>query len=385
MSFKKSIQNLSILGSGQIAVIILNVIFYFGFAYLLGPEKYGNLAYVISIATIVPTFSRLGLSLSVITFIAKKENELEKSANILVFVTAIITSSVLAIIDPFMALLAFSFSIIQMQIGNYLGQKKYKIVSITIVGRSAVWIVAAVSLYFVMEIPGILLGMTIGNFVFSFNYLRTLKLKDWSFYKFKRKFKTILQYFGVEVQQIIPNQVDKLVIVPLFGFQTTGIFHFAIQVLIAIELLTLVLHKFLLAEQSSEKISKRFILLVSLTSTVIILAGIFLSPIIIENLFTEYKSSISAVQLVVIGIIPLICIAILNAKLQVLESNLVGYGVIVRIGTNLALIPLLGGLMGVIGLVISNLISLVFLSLYLLIIYYKIRNSGNLSYKNLNS
>jgi len=385
MSFKESIQNLSILGSGQIAVIILNVIFYFGFAYLLGPEKYGNLAYVISIATIVPTFSRLGLSLSVITFIAKKENELEKSANILVFVTAIITSSVLAIIDPFMALLAFSFSIFQMQIGNYLGQKKYKIVSISTVGRSAVWIVAAVSLYLVMGIPGILLGMTIGNFAFSFNYLRSLKLKDWSFYKFKRKFKTILQYFGVEVQQIIPNQVDKLVIVPLFGFQTTGIFHFAIQVLIAIELLTLVLHKFLLAEQSSEKISKRFILLVSLTSTVIILAGIFLSPIIIENLFTEYKSSISAVQLVVIGIIPLICIAILNAKLQVLESNLVGYGVIVRIGTNLALIPLLGGLMGVIGLVISNLISLVFLSLYLLIIYYKIRNSGNLSYKNLNS
>jgi len=377
MSFKESIQNLSILGSGQIVIIILNVIFYFGFAHLLGPEKYGNLAYVISIATIVPTFSRFGLSLSVITFAAKKENELEKSANILVFVIAIITSVMLVTIDPYMALLAFSFSIFQMQIGNYLGQKKYKLVSLSQIGRSVLWIIISISFYFMMGIPGILIGMAIGNLAFSFDYFKSLKLKEHNFKKLKRKFKNILQDFGVDLQQIIPNQVDKLIIVPLFGFQTTGIFHFTIQVLIAIELLTFVLHRFLLAEQSREKISKRLIFLASLVSAIIILAGIFLAPIMIENLFPEFESAISAIQLVVIGIIPLMGIAILNAKLQVLESKLVGYGVVVRIGANLTLIPLLGGLMGVIGLVLSNLISIVLLSLYLLIIYYKIRNSEN--------
>jgi len=319
------------------------------------------------------------LSLSVITFVAKKEIELEKSANLLAFVVALITSLILVLIDPFIALLAFSFSIFQMQIGNYLGQKKYKIVSRSIVGRSVIWIVIAISLYFVMEIPGILLGMAIGNFAISYNYLKSLKLKEWSFKKLKNKFKIILQNFGVDVQQIIPNQIDKLVIVPLFGFQITGIFHFAIQVLIAIELLTLVLHRFLLAEQSSEKISRRFIYLASITAAVIILAGIYLAPIIIENLFSEYESSISAMQLVVFGVIPLIAIAILNAKLQVLESKIVGFGVIVRIGANLALIPILGGLMDVIGLVLANLISLVLLTIYLVIIYIKLRNSTSFS------
>jgi len=72
MTFKESIQGLSILGGGQIAVILLNVIFYFGFAYILGPEKYGNLVFLISIATVIPALSRFGLGLSVITFIAKK-------------------------------------------------------------------------------------------------------------------------------------------------------------------------------------------------------------------------------------------------------------------------------------------------------------------------
>jgi len=375
MSFKGSIQNLSILGSGQLIVILLHVIFYFGFAYLLGPEKYGNTIYLLSIATIIPTFSRFGLSLSVINFVAKKEIELEKSANLLAFVVALITSLILVLFDPFIALLAFSFSIFQMQIGNYFGQKKYKIVSMSQVGRSVIWIVIAISLYFVMEIPGILLGMAIGNFAFSYNYLKSLKLKAWSFNKLKSKSKIILQNFGIDVQQLIPNQIDKLVIVPLFGFQITGIFHFAIQVLIAIELLTVVLHRFLLAEQSSEKISKRFIYLVLLMSGIIIIAGIYLAPIIIVNLFSEYESSISAVQLIVFGVIPLICIAILNAKLQVLESKLVGYGVVIRIGANLTLIPLLGGLMGMIGLVMANLISLVLLTIYLVIIYTKLLNS----------
>jgi len=375
MNFKESIQSLAILGGGQIAGILLNVVFYFSFAYILGPEKYGNLVYLIAITTVIPTFSRFGLELSVITFKAKKEIELEKSANLLVFVTAIITSSLLVLIDPFVALLAFSFSIFQMQIGNFLGQKKYKIVSLSTIGRSIIWIAGAFSLYFVMEIPGILLGLAIGNLAFSYNYLKSLKLKDWNFKKLKNKFNIIVQNFSVALQYTIPNQVDKLVIVPLFGFQTTGIFHFALQFLIAIELLTLNLHRFLLAEQSSEKISKRFIYLISLASATIILAGIYLSPLLIENLFPEYESSIFAIQLIVFGIIPLLVISILNAKLQILESKLLGYGVVIRIGANLALIPLLGGLMGVIGLVLSNLISLVLLSVYLLIIYNKIRNS----------
>ena len=379
MSFKESIQNLSILGGGQSAVIILSVFFYFGFAYILGPEKYGNLVYLISIATVIPTLSRFGFGLTVITFIAKKENDLEKSANLLVFVTAIITSSILVLIDPVIALLAFSFSIFQMQIGNYLGHRKYKNVSLSTVGRKIIWISVALSLYFVMGIPGILLGMAIGNLAFSYNYLKSIKFKEWNFNKLKGKFKIILQNFSVGLQQSIPNQVDKLVIVPLFGFQTTGIFHFAIQVLIAIELLTLVLHRFLLAEQAKEEISKRFLSLIAIVSVIVILAGVFLSPFIIEKIFSEFIESIPAVQLIVFGTIPLLIISILVAKLQILESNLVSFGVIIRIGTNLALIPILGGLWGIIGLVIANLTSLVLLTVYLLIIYQKIRTSTNLS------
>jgi len=373
MTFKESIKNLSILGSGHIVVILIHVIFYFGLAYILGPEKYGNLAYLISIAITIPTLSRFGLNLTVITFLAKKESELAQNSNLLAFIVSIITSLALIVIDPFVALLAFSSSIFMMQVGNYVGQKEYKKSSLSTVGRSILWIALAFSLYYVMEIPGIILGMAIGNIVLSYNYLKSLKFNEWSFSKLKSKWKIILQNYGVALQQTIPNQVDKLIIVPLFGFQTTGIFHFALQVLIALELISLTFHRFLLAEQLQEKISKRFFLLLVLLTSFLILIGIFVLPYIIEFLFPQFMESIFAVQVIVFGTIPLFFISIITAKLQVMESNLVGYGVLVRIGTNLSLIPLLGGLWGVMGLIIANLISLVLLSVYLLIIYYKIR------------
>jgi len=48
MTFKESIQSLSILGSSQITAILLGVIFYFGFAYILDLEK-SVLTYITSI------------------------------------------------------------------------------------------------------------------------------------------------------------------------------------------------------------------------------------------------------------------------------------------------------------------------------------------------
>lgn len=379
MNFKESIHNLSILGIGQIIVSILNVVFYFIFAYLLGPEKYGNFAYLISIATIVPTFTRFGLSQSIVIFSSKKEHSLEKSVNLLAFISAVITTAFLIFFDPFVAMLSFSFSIFMMQIGNYLGQRKYKQVTISQIGRSIIWITVAILLYYVMDLNGVLIGMIIGNLIFSINYLKTINFEKWNFSNLKNQSNTIVNSFGVDISQIAPNYIDKLVIAPFFGFQTTGIFHFAIQALIAIESFPIILHKFLLAEQFKENISKRFALLSSLFASIVILAGVYLSPYIIGNLFPEYIESIIAVQIIVFSIIPLLIISILNAKLQVLESKLVGLGVIVRIGTNLTLIPILGGLMGITGLVLSNLISIILLSIYLIIIYFKIKKSGNLS------
>lgn len=378
MNFKETIQNLAILGIGQIVVIILNVVFYFLLASILGPEKYGNLVYLLSIAIVVPTITRFGFSQSIIIFLSKREFELEKITNQISLVIAIITSLFLAIFDPIVALYAFSFSSFVMQMGNYLGQKNYKLSSFSQVSRSVIWIGASVILYFELGISGILLGMTIGNLVFSFNYFKSIRFSKWNFSLLRSKSKIIVNNFGVDISRLVPNQVDKLIIFPLFGFQTTGIFHFVIQVMIAIESLTLVLQKFLLAERSKKKISRRFLSLVIITSMIVILAGIFLSPLIIKSIFPDFIESIFAVQIIVFGVIPLFFISILYAKLQVLESNYVGYGVIVRIASNLALIPFLGTKMGLVGLVISYLISLILLSIFLLIVYKKHRKSENL-------
>lgn len=72
-----------------------------------------------------------------------------------------------------------------------------------------------------------------------------------------------------------------------------------------------------------------------------------------------------------IAIIPLTISSILNAKLQSKESTVVGYSAIVRIGSMLVLIPILGSMFDLIGLSVAVLLSIILYTISLYIIYKK--------------
>ena len=58
-------------------------------------------------------------------------------------------------------------------------------------------------------------------------------------------------------------------------------------------------------------------------------------------------------------------------KLQANESTLVGYSAVVRIGSLIILIPILGDMFGLIGLSLSVLFSIIFHTISLLIVLKK--------------
>jgi len=102
--------------------------------------------------------------------------------------------------------------------------------------------------------------------------------------------------------------------------------------------------------------------------------AIFISPFFINEFFQKYSLGIPSLQILVIAIIPLTISSILNAKLQSKESTIVGYSAIVRIGSMLILIPILGGMFDLIGLSLAVLLSIIFYTISLCIIYKKSSN-----------
>jgi len=175
----------------------------------------------------------------------------------------------------------------------------------------------------------------------------------------------------VDSSSYLVKYVDKLLIVPLLGFVTVGLYQFNFQILFGLEIIPLALHGYLLSEESSGKKHKKIEFLVLGISTILVILIIIFSPILVKTFFPEYSEGVSSLQVLIITLIPLSFSAILNAKLQARESTMVGYSAFVRIGSMLALIAVLGPMFGLIGLSYSILISVVFHVIFLSIIYYK--------------
>ena len=383
MKFDKSSQNFSFVALGRLAGSGSQAIFYFIFAFFLEPELYGEMSYLIALAGTFSIISRFGLNQTVTVYQAKNENSIVNQINVLSLLTTSVAAIILLPINIFAAFLALSLSFFPMNQYNFLGQKNYKKFMINSITRSILLIIIPVSLFFIWDISGILIGMTVSYFICSLDFLRKIKFQINSFNEIKNNFSVIIHNFGADLSTNLSRRIDKLLIAPLLGFTSLGIYQFNIQILFGLELIPIAIHSFLLSEESSGKKHKKIEYYVILMSIIISLIVFFIAPPVIENILPEYSEGIPSLQLLVLTLIPLSIMAILNAKLQALESKKIGYSALIRIGSLLILIATIGNWYGLMGLSVSVLLSVIFHVIFLAILYtstnHKQNNSVNSS------
>ena len=375
MNDKKSLRNISFVTIGNVVSTGLQAIFYLAIATILEPELFGEMSYLIAIAGTFSLFSRFGLNQSVTVYQAKKNVTLSNQINVLAAITSGAASIVLLFINEYAAILCLGLSFFIMNQHNIWGLKKYKRGMFYAITRALLILAVSIPLFYVFEIPGILIGLAISNFIASFDFMKSLR-KIQSFNLVKQNFNVIFHNFGVDVSTNLPRIVDKVLIAPLFGFFFVGIYQFNMQILFGLEILPIVLHIFLLSEESSGKVHKKLISLVVIGTVLLTIISIFLAPIVIESWFPKFSEGIFPLQILIISLIPLSFTAIFSAKLQAKESTKVGLTAIIRIGSLLGLITLLGNLYGLLGLSIAVLLSICVNTIFLGILYYKEKNKN---------
>jgi len=357
--------------AGRVIPAALQAIFYLVFAYILEPESYGQLSYLISIAGVASVISRFGLPYSITVYSAKKNFLFVNQANIILLIIGSVTAIILLVVDPFVALLSFALTIFATNQHNLLGLKKYQKFMTNAIIKSVLLISITILLYFYLDLSGILLGMAISNLVISYDFIKSINKKFNSFENFKANFKVIVHNFGTDASTTLPRLADKLVIVPVIGLAYTGIYQFNLQILFALEILPLALHSFLLPEESSGKKYQKISYFILIATSIIVLVVILVSPFIINQLFPKYSDGVFGLQIMSISLIPLSLTAIFNARLQGSESTKIGYSAIVRLGTLLPLLVILGESFGLVGLSFAVLISAICYASFLGFLYYK--------------
>ena len=365
------LKNFSYITLSRVISTVLQAGFYLIFAFLLDPEVYGEITYWIAIAGTVSILSRIGLSQTVVVYQAQHNPEKVARANIFAIFTTGVASIGLLFVNIPVAILCMSLSLFTMHRQNLLGSKNYKKYFWTICVKSVLIIGIPILLYFMFEIPGILIGMALGNFLAGVNFLKYLKPNLFSFRFIFTEYKTLINNLGVESSLGITRWIDKLLIVPLFGFFIVGIYQFNLQILFALSLLPLSLHSFLLSEESSGISHKKLNYLILSGSVILVLLSIVLAPYIIPELFPKYSEGIESLQILIIALIPFTFIAIFSAKLQAKESTKVGIASLVRICSLLILIAIFGTWYGLIGLSLSVLLSTIFETIFLVYLYKK--------------
>lgn len=373
---------MSLVDSGKFSFVIigrmvsagLQALFYLIFAAILDPQSYGNLSYLIALAGTFSVISRFGLNHSATVYQAKKNLSLTNSINVLALITTSAASIILLAFDIFAAVLCLGMSMFIMNIHNLLGLKEYKKYMRMEIIRGVLIISIPIGFYFIMDISGILLGMAISYLLCSFHFFRTISFKGKILQNIRSNFTILLHNFGVDFSIYAPRFVDKLVVFPILGSTTLGIYQLNMQFLFALEILPLALHSFLLSEEANGRKHNKIIHLVILASVIIAILAIFIGPFFIGEFFPKYSEGITSLQILIISIIPLTISAIITAKLQAKESIIVGYSAVVRVGSLLILIPVLGSVFDLIGLAISVLFSTIFYSIFLYIMFRKSTN-----------
>jgi len=372
-----SFKNFSYIAMGRILPSALLAIFFLIFATILGPTEYGEMGYLVALAGTFSVVSRFGLPQTVVVYLAKENKILSHQLNLLAVISSSVASGILLFINEYAAFLCLAFSFFFLYQHNLLGEKKYQRFLKSAIFQNSLTFVIPFPLYFVLGLPGILLGMAIGNIISSVWLANSLSFKVKSFGLIKNNYKVLINNFGIDSSMNLVRMADRLLVGTLFGFLFTGIYIFNMQILIGLEIISRVLYLFLLSEESSGKKHKNISYVVVLVSILIAIATIIFGPVVIEQFFPNYSDGVIALQIIIISLIPVSISSIITAKMQAAESTKVGYSAIVSISSLLILLGFLGNEFGLVGLSLAVVISSILNTIFLCFLYRNFQTKGS--------
>ena len=182
LKFLKSNKGLVYIIFGNIFGALLTGGFWLLLASLQSVEEYGETSYMISMASLASSFALLGLNTAITTFIPKGHDKIHVAANQVILISSIIAALIVAQRDWLLGLFVVGMTFWMMSIYEFLGRKSYKQYAIANIGARGCQLLLSIIFYYILGIPGIIIGFTVSFFLFSHRYFLSIKYfkKDFS-------------------------------------------------------------------------------------------------------------------------------------------------------------------------------------------------------------
>ena len=108
----------------------------------------------------------------------------------------------------------------------------------------------------------------------------------------------------MKIFTIVRSHVDKLIIVPLIGFEILGNYVLALQIVTILMIFPNIIYKYTLPHDATGVETKRIKIMALAGAVGLSILGITLIPAILPDIFPKYSEAGTAIQIISIAIIP---------------------------------------------------------------------------------
>lgn len=352
-------KNLTAVGISNVIANGISGIFWIYLASLLGVEGYGELGYLLAIMGTIGSLASFGTINTLIVYVSKGEK-----IQATIFFIVLISATIIGIISYFVfqneaiAIYPLGYVIFSSVLFDLLGRKSFVNYGKYMIIQRVIMVSLALLLYQQYGINGIVLGYSLSFFPFIFLMYRGFKESRIDFSILRGKTIFITNNYVTHVLKIIYLNIDKLMIFPLFGSMVLGPYQLGFQIFSIAMLLPNIVIQYTLPHDAigAKNIKlKKIAVIVCIIITVLAILG---APIIIPEIFPEFKESVEVVQIMSLALIPSSLSVLYSSELLGTErSRIVLFGAIIGISVIVIGIFTLGKHYGLVGLTASFVIA----------------------------
>ena len=345
-------KNISFMGIANIGGTAISGLFWLYLGNLMGEENYGEIAFLLSIGGITMSIVIWGSEKALMVYTAKGLN-IQPPIYIISIITTGIGTIILFVIFNNIGLSFYVLGgvIAQLAVAELLGRKQFKQYSKFFMLQKILFVTVALGLYFVLGPIGILLGFGFSCLIYAQRIYKTIKETEIDFGLIKKKSEFIINNYIVDLSGQVGNQIDRLLIGPIFGFALLGNYFLAIQILNVLVILPEVVAQYTIPHDASGNSTKKIKILTVGTAIGLAIIVIFTAPILLPTLFPEYEEAVLLVPIIAVAIIPItISYQYISKFLGSEKTRIVLISYFIEIIILIPGIIILGEMMGIIGL-----------------------------------
>ena len=367
----QNFKGLTTIGTATFVSNGLGGLFWFYMASLMGTEAYGQISYFLAIGVIGSKISLLGFANTMMVYSAKGV-KIQPPIYLIAILGSVITSLVLFFVflyDVEISLYVIGFVTFSLITSDLLGRKQYKSYAKYIISQKIILIILSVSLYHIIGLTGVILGIAISFLPYLFVIYKEFKKSriDFSLIRSRRKF--ITNNYVNDLTNAFHGEIDKLIVAPMLGFALLGNYQLAMQFFMILTILPTTVFQYILPHDASGNPNlglKKWLIIIAV---VIVILGIIVFPIISTIFFPEYEESIPVIQIISFAIIPYTITIIYSSQfLGMGNSKVVLVGSLIFLGVLIPLIIILGDIFILEGVALAMVLGYTSQAIYLIFI-----------------